>query len=95
MFSLSARFRKSRTPGADGVVYYVIRQGHAERNITGNLRGKDESILSKEKDRIASALMTIYCVIENLLENNSQTSLDEIAKYGTKAICRVQGQMQY
>lgn len=86
MFSLSARFRKSRTLGADGAVYYVIRQGHAERNITGNLRGKDESILSKEKDRIASDLMTIYCVIENLLENNSQTSLDEIAKYGTKAI---------
>lgn len=86
MFSLSARFRKSRTPGADGTVYYVVRHGQTERNITGNLRGKDESVLSKEKDRIASDLMTIYCVIESLLEENNEVSLDEIASTGTKAI---------
>lgn len=86
MFSLSARFRKSRISGADGTVYYVIRQGRTERNVTGNLRGKDESILSEEKDRIASDLMTIYCVIESLLEREGKVSLDEIVTDATKAI---------
>lgn len=86
MFSLSARFRKSRTPGADGTVYYVVRHGRTERNVTGSLRGKDESVLSKEKDRIAFDLMTIYCVIESLLEESREITLDEIASIGTKAI---------
>lgn len=86
MFSLSARFRKSRTPEADGTVYYVIRRGRTERNITGCLRGKDESTLSEEKGRIAFDLMTIYCVIESLLKENSEITLDEIAIAGTKAI---------
>lgn len=86
MFSLSARFRKSRTPGVEGSVYYIIRNGKTERNITGNLRGMDESIMSAAKDRIAFDLMTIYCVIKSLLEENREITLDEIASSGTKAI---------
>lgn len=86
MFSLSARFRKSRTPGAEGSVYYIIRDRKTERNITGNLRGMDESIMATAKDRIAFDLMTIYCVIERLLKKNRETTLDDIVPAGTKAV---------
>lgn len=72
MFSLSARFRKSRTPDAEGSVYYIIRDRKTERNITGNLRGMDESIMATAKDRIAFDLMTIYCVIERLLKRTGR-----------------------
>lgn len=86
MFSLSARFRKSRTPGVEGSVYYIIRDGKTERNITGNLRGMDESIMSTAKDRIAFDLMTIYCVIERLLKKDRETTIDDIVSAGTKAV---------
>lgn len=86
MFSLSARFRKSRTPGAAGSVYYCIREGKTERYITGTLSGTDESILSEAKEQIAFDLMTIYCVIENLQKINSDVSLDEIVSISSKAL---------
>lgn len=86
MFSLSARFRKSRTPGVEGSVYYIIRDGKTERNITGNLRGMDESIMSAAKDRIAFDLMTIYCVIERLVRENREATLDDIVFVGTKTV---------
>lgn len=45
MFSITARFRKSRTEGVAGAVYYVIREGSAERNVTSVVRGADERVL--------------------------------------------------
>lgn len=89
MYSLAARFRKSRQAGAQGSVYYVIRsngEGRRERNITGIVRGSDESVLSKAKEQIAFDLMTIYCVIEDLQNKNPDISLDEIADAATKAL---------
>ena len=44
MFSLSARFRKSRTPGAHGSVFYSIREGKTDRCITGSLTGAVENL---------------------------------------------------
>lgn len=64
----------------------IIRKGKTERNITGNLRGMDESIMSVAKDRIAFDLMTIYCVIERLLKRDRETTLDDIVLTGTKAV---------
>lgn len=86
MFSLSVRFRKSRTPGAAGSVYYCIREGKTDRCITGSLSGVDESILSEAKEQIAFDLMTIYCVIENLQKSNPDTSLNEISEASAKAL---------
>lgn len=86
MFSLSVRFRKSRTPGAAGSVYYCIREGKTDRYITGSLSGTDESILSEAKEQIAFDLMTIYCVIENLQKRNPDVSLDEIVSASAKAL---------
>ncbi len=70
----------------EGSVCYIIRRGKAERNITGNIRGMDESIMSTAKDRIAFDLMTIYCVIERLLKKNRETTLDDVVSAGTKAV---------
>lgn len=86
MFSLSARFRKSRTAGVPGSVYYVIRQGVVERNITGLVQGMDDSVMSKEKDRIASDLMTIYCVVENAYKDNSDPQIDDIYASAREAL---------
>lgn len=86
MFLLSAKFRKSQTPGVEGSVYYIIRQGKSERNITGYIRGIDSSIISKAKDRIAFDLMTIYCVIEKMFRHNNTVKLDEIAAAAAIAI---------
>ncbi len=86
MFSISVRFRKSRTLGAAGSVYYCIRQGKTDRYITGTISGKGESILSEAKEQIAFDLMTIYCVIENLQKRNPNASLDEIVSTSAKAL---------
>ncbi len=86
MFSLSARFRKSRTPGAPGSVYYIIRKDKAERDITGTIRDKDESVLSEAKDRIAFDLMTIYCVIETLRKGNDNVTIDDVYDAANKAL---------
>lgn len=86
MFYLSARFRKSRTAGADGAVVYIIRDGKNERNITGSVRGFSNSVMSEAKNRIAFDLMTIYCVIEKLLENEREVSIDDVAEAAYKAI---------
>lgn len=88
MFSLSAKFRKSRTPGGEGSVYYIIRQGKTERDITGNLRGTDESVMSEAKDRIAFDLMTLYCVIERQVEKGDEVTLDAIVHAGAEAILK-------
>lgn len=79
MFSLSARSRKSRTPGVEGTVYYVIKQGKSERNITGNIHGIDQSVISYAKERIAFDLMTIYCVIESIFQTDNKIALIFIA----------------
>lgn len=86
MFSLSARFRKSRTAGVPGSVYYVIRKGKEERDITGRVRGMDESVMTEEKARIAFDLMTVYCVIETRIADNNDATLDVIADAAAKAI---------
>lgn len=86
MFSLSARFRKSRRPSVEGTVYYVIRHGKTERDETGNIHGVDESVISVAKDRIAFDLMTIYCIIENMLESGNDVTLDGIAEAAASAI---------
>ncbi len=86
MFSLSARFRKSRTAGAAGSVYYSIRKDKTERIVSGSVRGSDESVLSEAKEQIAFDLMTIYCVIEDLQKRNSDISLDDIVDSATKAL---------
>ena len=86
MFSLSARFRKSRTPGAPGSVYYIIRKDKAERDITGAIRDKDESVISEAKDRIAFDLMTIYCVIETLRKGNDNVTIDDVYDAANKAL---------
>lgn len=86
MFSLSARFRKSRTPGAHGSVFYSIREGKTDRCITGSLTGADENIISEAKEQIAFDLMTIYCVIENLQKRNLDISLEQIVATATEAI---------
>jgi len=86
MFSLSARFRKSRTPGAHGSVFYSIREGKTDRCITGSLTGADENIISEAKEQIAFDLMTIYCVIENLKKRNLEISLEQIVAKATDAI---------
>lgn len=88
MFSLSARFRKSRTPGVKGTVYYVIKQGKSERNITGNIHGIDQSIISDAKERIAFDLMTIYCVIESIFQNDNKISLNDIVEACARAILK-------
>ena len=86
MFSLSARFRKSRTPGVEGTVYYVIKQGKSERNITGNIHGIDQSVMSDAKERIAFDLMTIYCVIESIFQSDNKIELDDIVEACARAI---------
>lgn len=86
MFSLFVRFRKSRTPGADGSVYYRIRKDKTERCITGVLTGADENIIYEAKERIAFDLMTIYCVIEDLQKKTPDVSLDEIISKASVAI---------
>lgn len=86
MFSLSARFRKSRTSGVPGSVYYVIRKGKEERDITGRIRGMDESVMSEDKARIAFDLMTVYCVIETQIARNNDVPLDMISETAAKAI---------
>lgn len=86
MISLSARFRKSRTPGAAGSVYYSIRKDKTVRIITGSVRGSDESVLIEAKEQIAFDLRTIYCVIEDLQKRNSDVSLDDIVDSATKAL---------
>jgi len=86
MFSLSARFRKSRTPGVRGSVYYCIREGKTDRYVTGTITGADEVIMSEAKEQIAFDLMTIYCVIEDLHNKNPEVSLDEIAKNANIAL---------
>lgn len=86
MFSLSARFRKSRTAGAPGSVYYIIRRGGAERNITGTILYTDESVLSREKERIAFDLMTIYCVIESLSKDGTNPDINLVYDAAMRAI---------
>lgn len=86
MFSISACFRKSQKSGLYGSVYYVIRQGSACRNITGNIKGLDKGIMAEAKNEIAFDLMTIYCVIENLLEKNKAVTLSEITQAVSHAI---------
>ena len=88
MFSLSARFRKSRTPGVEGTVYYVIKQGKSERNITGNIHGIDQSVMSDAKERIAFDLMTIYCVIESIFQSDNKIELDDIVEACASAILK-------
>lgn len=88
MFSLSARFRKSRTPGVEGTVYYVIKQGKSERNITGNIHGIDQSVISYAKERIAFDLMTIYCVIESIFQTDNKIALDDIVEACARAILK-------
>lgn len=88
MFSLSARFRKSRTPGVEGTVYYVIKQGKSERNITGNIHGIDQSVMSEAKERIAFDLMTIYCVIESIFQSDNKIELDDIVEACASAILK-------
>lgn len=86
MFSISAGFRKSRKSGLYGSVYYVIRQGRVCRHITGNIKGLDNGIMEEAKSEIAFDLMTIYCVIENLLEKNEVAALSEITNEASHAI---------
>lgn len=88
MFSLSARFRRSRTQGVEGTVYYVIKQDKSERNITGNIHGIDQSVISDAKERIAFDLMTIYCVIESIFQTDNRIALDDIVQACAKAILK-------
>lgn len=81
MYSLSARFRKSRIAGVQGSVYYIIRHAsggdRCERNITSGIRGFGAEVISEAKDRIAYDLMTIYCVIES--SDARVTTIDDVA----------------
>jgi len=86
MFALSARFRKSRKEGADGSIYYIIRNGKEERNLTSLIKGPDESIITEAKNRIAFDLMTIYCVIESLFKKKRKVTLDEVTAAAEKAL---------
>lgn len=89
MFSLTARFRKSRTAGRPGAVYYVIRDTangcKSERNITSSISGRDVNVISREKDKVAFDLMTIYCVIESMKSAGKYT-LDDITEQSRKAL---------
>ena len=79
MFSITARFRKSRTEGVAGAVYYVIREGSAERNVTSVVRGADERVLLTARRQIVCDLKSFYCVTEHLSESRGQVTLDEVA----------------
>ena len=63
MFSITARFRKSRTEGVAGAVYYVIREGSAERSVTSVVRGADERVLDVVQEVSVPNLKIIYCVM--------------------------------
>ena len=86
MFSLSARFRKSRREGRAGTVYYQIHSGKSLRCITGTVKGEDEGVMNDARDKIASDLMTIYCIIESRYKNGEDMSIDTIAEASAKAL---------
>ena len=86
MFSLSARFRRSRTEGVPGSVYYIIRRGGEERNITGSVRGRSEAVMSEAADRIAYDIMTIYCVIEEMTQGGGDVPIDRVRDTASAAI---------
>lgn len=80
MFSITARFRKSRTEGEPGAVYYVIREGKVQRNITGPIRAADAGVLRTARQQIVCDLKSIYCVIEHLSERSGTVTLDDVAE---------------
>lgn len=79
MFSITARFRKSRAAGVPGAVYYVIREGRVQRNITGSIRAADAGVLKSARQQIVCDLKSIYCVIEHLAECKDRVTLDDVA----------------
>lgn len=80
MFSITARFRKSRTEGEPGAVYYVIREGKVQRNITGSIRAVDAGVLRRAHQQIVCDLKSIYCVIEHLSDRSGTVTLDDVAE---------------
>lgn len=87
MFPLSAKFRKSLSHGAADSVYYTIRKGKAYRYITEALSLRDDkNILSDATKQIASDLMAVYCMIEDLQKRNPEISLEEIVGKVSEAV---------
>ena len=78
MFSLSVRFRPSRTPTGKGRVWYVIRQGEKTRTIASEIRSADPQIIHIARDRLVFDLKSISRTIEDMCEVSKNVSLDEV-----------------
>lgn len=78
MFSLSVRFRPSRTPSGEGRVWYVIRQGEKTRTIASEIRSADPRIIHIAKDRLVFDLKSISRTIEDMCYVSKDVSLDDV-----------------
>jgi len=78
MFSLTVRFRPSRTPSGEGRVWYVIRQGEKTRTIASEIRSADPRIIHIAKDRLVFDLKSISRTIEDMCDVSKDVSLDDV-----------------
>lgn len=90
MFSISARFRPSRSKTKSerpGVVFYRISGQPSltdcpkiERDVNSDIRGIDDNVLQSEKDRIMSHIRLLYMIVERREQSGGTFTTDDVVE---------------
>ena len=90
MFSISARFRPSRSKTQSerpGVVFYrisgrptLIDGPKVERDVNSDIRGIDDNVLQSEKDRIMSHIRLLYMIVERREQSGGTFTTDDVVE---------------
>lgn len=87
LFTISTQFKKYRGEKGDrgGVVRITVmsnRRDHTDfrvrREMNLDIYGADKSVISAHRDEITGRIRLLYCIIERLVDNGREFSLDDV-----------------